>query len=78
LLAFSRKQIINPKTYNLNEIIRDAEHLLMRAIREDIELRIIIHNDDLRVIADKGQIEQVLLNLATNARDAMPAGGRLN
>ncbi len=78
MLAFSRKQIINPKTYNLNEIIRDAEHLLMRAIREDIELRIIIHNDDLRVIADKGQIEQVLLNLATNARDAMPAGGRLN
>jgi len=78
LLAFSRKQIINPKTYNLNEIIRDAEHLLMRAIHEDIELRIIIHNDDLRVIADKGQIEQVLLNLATNARDAMPAGGRLS
>ncbi len=77
LLAFSRKQIISPKPVNLNEIIKGMEKLFRRLIGEDIELRIIPADVDLTVMADIGQIEQVLMNLATNARDAMPDGGHL-
>jgi signal transduction histidine kinase len=77
LLAFSRKQIINPKPVNLNEIISRLENLLTRLIGEDIHLKTILSEDDLTVMADSGQIEQVLMNLATNARDAMPRGGVL-
>jgi PAS domain S-box-containing protein len=77
LLAFSRKQIINPKPINLNDIISKAEKLLSRLIREDVELRTQTANRDLTVWADSLQIEQVLMNLATNARDAMPTGGQL-
>jgi|GEM_PF-1390163 len=77
LLAFSRKQIINPKTIDINQAVKEVQHLLLRAVREDIELKVILHSSELKVTADKGQIEQVLMNLATNARDAMPSGGVL-
>ncbi len=75
LLAFSRKQIINPKPVNLNDIVKGVEKLLQRLIGEDIELSTRLAGADLVVMADAGQIEQVLMNLATNARDAMPDGG---
>jgi len=77
LLAFSRTQIMNPKPVNLNGIIRCIEKLLSRLISEDIEIKTILREDDPYVMADTGQIEQVLMNLATNARDAMPKGGLL-
>jgi PAS domain S-box-containing protein len=77
LLAFSRKQIICLKQVNLNDIMADAMKLLKRVIRENIELKINIIDEGLTVMADSVQIEQVLLNLATNARDAMPHGGVL-
>jgi PAS domain S-box-containing protein len=77
LLAFSRKQILSPKPENLNEIIKRMEKLLKPIIREDIELMILLDERNLSIIADAGQIEQVLMNLAANARDAMPEGGSL-
>jgi PAS domain S-box-containing protein len=77
LLAFSRKQTISPMPVNLNEIVRDAEKFLSRIIGEDIDLKIDLSDKDLTVMADYRQIEQVLMNLATNARDAMPDGGTL-
>jgi PAS domain S-box-containing protein len=77
LLAFSRKQIINPKPVNLNDILKNVEKLLSRIIGEDVELRTQTADRDLIVWADSLQIEQVLMNLSTNARDAMPTGGQL-
>lgn len=77
LLAFSRKQIINLRPVNLNEIINVLEKLLPRLIGEDIEVSTFLTDEDLTVMADGTQIEQVLMNLATNARDAMPDGGSL-
>lgn len=77
LLAFSRKQIINPKPVRLNEIIEHIQKLLLRIIGEDVELSTILTGKDTGVMADTGQIEQVLMNLAANARDAMPEGGLL-
>jgi len=77
LLAFSRKQIINPRSSDLNDIVRDIEKMLNRLITEDIELRIDLPRKELRVLVDQGQIDQVLVNLVTNARDAMPNGGLL-
>jgi PAS domain S-box-containing protein len=77
LLAFSRKQIMNIHTLDLNQIIENIEKFLHRIIGEDIALKMIFHNDALTVNADSGQIEQVLMNLAVNARDAMPHGGVL-
>lgn len=75
LLAFSRRQIIRPMPVNLNEIIERVEKLLLRLIGEDIELKMTLTDRDFTIMADSGQIEQVLMNLATNARDAMPEGG---
>jgi PAS domain S-box-containing protein len=77
LLAFSRKQIINPRPVNLNEIIRSVEKLLSRIIGEDLRLETALSEQDLIVMADAGQMEQVFMNCATNARDAMPEGGLL-
>jgi PAS domain S-box-containing protein len=77
LLAFSRKQIINTKPVDLNEILKGAEILFTRLIGEDIEFKTIQSTHKLVITADKGQIEQVLMNLVTNAGDAMPGGGSL-
>jgi len=77
LLAFSRKQILNPKPVNVNSIITRVEGLLARIIGEDIDLKTELSDKDLIVMADAGQMEQVLMNLAANARDAMPDGGLL-
>ncbi len=77
LLAFSRKQAFHPQAAELNGIIRKINPLLSRLIREDIGLRWEIHPFDLPVMADIGQVEQVLINLVTNARDAMPNGGTI-
>ena len=77
LLAFSRKQVISPTSVHLNKIIENVEKLLRRLIGEDIEMKVILADDDLTVLADSGQLEQVLMNLATNARDAMSEGGCL-
>ncbi len=77
LLTFSRKQIANPKPINLNEIIMGFQNLLERLIKENIELRVFYPEDELIIMADSGQIGQVLMNLTTNARDAMPEGGVL-
>lgn len=77
LLAFSSKQIINPRPTNINEAIKKVEKLLLRVIGEDIEFRTRYADTDLIVLVDTGQFEQALMNLATNARDAMPKGGTL-
>jgi two-component system NtrC family sensor kinase len=77
LLAFSRKTPIDTKPVNLNDIINKVEKLLVRLLREDIELKSMLAAEELTVMADPGQIEQVLINLVTNARDAMPKGGQL-
>ncbi len=75
LLAFSRKQVIVPKVLDLNEVVQRVEHFLERLVGEDIELATTAEKPPLMVFADQSQMEQVLINLATNARDAMPAGG---
>ncbi|MEI7818391.1 MAG: PAS domain S-box protein, partial [Desulfuromonadales bacterium] len=77
LLAFSRKQASNPVVVDLNEVISRVHQLLLRLISEDIHLEINLYPQALAIMADSGQIEQVLMNLATNARDAMPQGGAI-
>ena len=78
LLTFSRKQDIDPHPIDLNQTIRKTNKFLKRIIGEDIEFRTIFGQEFVTVNADSGQIEQVLMNLATNARDAMPKGGLLS
>jgi PAS domain S-box-containing protein len=75
LLAFSRTQAINPKPIDVNAIIRRFEELVSRLIGEHIEVSTVLGNTEMIINADEVQIEQVLMNLATNARDAMPNGG---
>jgi PAS domain S-box-containing protein len=77
LLAFSRKQTLNLVAIDANEIIRHFEQLILRLLPENIELKISLTNEPLPILADTTQIEQVLMNLSTNARDAMPDGGTL-
>ncbi|MEX2220677.1 MAG: response regulator [Candidatus Rokuibacteriota bacterium] len=77
LLAFSRKQVLEPRVLDLNETVTGIEPLLRRLIGEHIEVSVTQGDALGRVKADVGQLEQVILNLAVNARDAMPQGGRL-
>lgn len=77
LLAFSRKQFLQPRVLQLNEVVQKMEKMLRRLIGEDVELSTAFDAALGRVQADPSQIEQVILNLAVNARDAMPRGGKL-
>jgi CheY-like chemotaxis protein len=77
LLAFSRRQVLQPRTLDLNAIVTDMDKMLQRLIREDITLTIAPSPALNPVRADPGQLEQVLMNLVVNARDAMPKGGKL-
>ena len=77
LLAFSRKQVLSPRVINLNDVVLNIDSLLRRLIGEDIEVFTVPANDLGSVKADAGQIEQVIMNLALNSRDAMPNGGKL-
>ena len=77
LLAFSRMQVLNPQIINLNSIVEEIGKLVLRLIGEDIELKIYKDAGLGAIRADASQIEQIIMNLVVNARDAMPAGGRL-
>jgi PAS domain S-box-containing protein len=77
LLAFSRRQVVQPRVLDLNEVVTAMEKLLRRIIGEDVRLETLLAPEVAGVSADTGQIEQVIVNLAVNARDAMPGGGRL-
>jgi PAS domain S-box-containing protein len=77
LLAFSRRQVLQPRVINLNDIVANLRKMLDRLIGEDVQIQTRLAPDLCTVKADPGQVEQVLMNLAANARDAMPAGGQL-
>ena len=77
LLAFSRRQVTAPKNISLNDLVRGVEKMIRRLIGEDIELVVKLDPEAGSIWADSGQIEQVIVNLAVNAKDAMPSGGKL-
>jgi two-component system, cell cycle sensor histidine kinase and response regulator CckA len=77
LLAFSRKQVLEPRILSLNTIIADIEKMLRRLVGEDIQIELLLSPDTATVKADRSQVEQVILNLVVNARDAMANGGKL-
>jgi two-component system cell cycle sensor histidine kinase/response regulator CckA len=77
LLAFSRQQVLEPRVADLNEIMLGVQKMLRRLIGEDIDLKMIAAPDLGKVVVDPGQIEQVIMNLVVNARDAMPDGGKI-
>ena len=77
LLAFSRRQVLQPKVLDLNHLVLDVEKMLRRLVGEDIEIVTVLSPQAELVMADAGQMTQVLMNLAVNARDAMPSSGHL-
>ena len=77
LLAFSRKQVLDVRPLKLNEVVRDTEGMLRQLIGEDVRLATVLCEGQGLVMADAGQVEQAIMNLAVNARDAMPLGGTL-
>jgi len=77
LLAFSRQQVLEPRNLDLNQVVREMRSLLQRLVGADVEVRIALNAADAGVHADPHQLEQVVMNLTVNARDAMPAGGTL-
>ncbi len=77
LLAFGRRQLLHPKPFGVNALVRDSQRLLRRALREDIALELALDDDVPAAMADAGQLESALLNLALNAQHAMPDGGTL-
>ena len=77
LLAFSRKQVLQPSVLDLNNVVSSMQRMLRRLIGENVSLVTALDSELAPIMADQGQIEQVILNLAVNARDAMPEGGRL-
>jgi signal transduction histidine kinase/CheY-like chemotaxis protein len=78
LLAFSRKQVMQPKVFDLNIVVSDLRKMLRRMIGEDVELRVSLEPEIGNIKADPSQLEQVIMNLVVNARDAMPKGGKLS
>ena len=78
LLAFSRRQLVQPKVVNLNEVAGEIRKMMARLIGDDIELRTNLSPDLGNIVADAGQLQQIIMNLAVNARDAMPSGGTLS
>jgi PAS domain S-box-containing protein len=77
LLAFSRQQVIEPRLVNLNEIVSLSQKMLNRLIGDDVEVVTTLTSEPVAVMIDPGQLEQVIMNLAVNSRDAMPQGGKL-
>jgi len=77
LLAFSRKHVIKPEVLDLNEVISETEKMLKRMIGEDVEFQTVLESELWKVHIDSGQIDQMIINMAVNSRDAMPQGGKL-
>src|SRR5260370_12240547 len=77
LLAFSRHQVIQPKRFDINQRVIETHRILQRLIGEDIQLELALGEDIGQILADPGQVDQVIINLVVNARDAMPKGGRV-